>query len=177
MAKIYIGMSGWTFDGWRGDFYPKGLSQKKELEYASQKVTSIEVNGTFYALQKPETFQRWYSETPKDFRLAIKAPQYITHIRRLKDVGSAVIRFLDSGLIHLKEKLGPVLWQFPPNMMLKDDRFEIFLKHLKAYKKYPVRHAFEFRHKSFFNPEFIELLRKNKIALALALACTTLLPL
>lgn len=192
MAKIHIGMSGWTFEGWRGDFYPTGLAQKKELEYASRQVNSIEINGTFYALQKPTTFQKWHDETPKDFCFAIKAPQYITHIRRLKDVDEAVANFFASGLFCLKEKLGPILWQFPPNVTLKDERFEHFLKLLpynskrasriakkhsskmegrsevKAHDDFPIRHAFEFRHPSFFNPTFIDLLRSYGVALVLA---------
>ncbi len=189
MAKIFVGMSGWTFEGWRNDFYPKGLSQKKELEYASRQVNSIEVNGTFYALQKPPTFQRWYEETPKEFVFSIKAPQYITHIRRLKEVEEPVANFFASGLFCLKEKMGPILWQFPPSLTLKDDRFEKFLKMLpydskaavKVAKKhsskmdgrnycevhgdFPIRHAFEFRHPSFANPEFIDLLREYGVAL------------
>jgi uncharacterized protein YecE (DUF72 family) len=192
MPKIHVGMSGWSFAGWRGDFYPKGLVQKKELEYASRKVNSIEVNGTFYSLQKPETFERWYAETPEDFCFSIKAPQYITHIRRLKDVGEPLANFLASGLFCLKEKLGPILWQFPPNVMLKDDRFEKFLEmlphdsksaakiakkhtdkmdgraHVKAEGDFKIRHAFEFRHPSFMNPEFIDLLRKHNVAVVFA---------
>ncbi|MBX9767260.1 MAG: DUF72 domain-containing protein, partial [Bdellovibrionales bacterium] len=192
MSKIRIGMSGWTFEGWRGDFYPKGVSQKKELEFASRKVNSIEVNGTFYSLQKPPTFQRWYRETPEDFCFAIKAPQFITHIKRLKDVEDPVANFFASGLSCLKEKLGPILWQFPPNVTLKDDRFEKFLELLpydpraasKIAKKHTdkmkgraeteflpnqtIRHAFEFRHPSFQNPEFIELLRKYGVAVVFA---------
>lgn len=191
MAKIRIGMSGWTFKGWRGDFYPKDLPQSKELEYASRKLNSIEVNGTFYGLQKPATFERWYEETPKGFYFSIKAPQYVTHVRRLKDVMEPVATFLASGLFCLKEKLGPILWQFPPNVTLKDDRFEKFLKLLPYNSKsaaglakkhaswlkdhalkpkgdFPIRHAFEFRHPSFMKPEFIELLRSHGVALVFA---------
>ena len=192
MPQIRIGMSGWTFDGWRNDFYPKGLVQKKELEYASRKVNSIEVNGTFYALQKPPTFQRWYQETPDDFCFSLKAPQYITHIRRLKDVADPVANFFASGIFCLKEKMGPLLWQFPPNVTLKDDRFEKFLELLPYDSKsasrlakkhsekmegrsfvdvegdYPIRHAFEFRHPSFMNPDFINLLRQYGVAIVFA---------
>lgn len=192
MAKIHIGMSGWTFAGWRGDFYPKGLVQKKELEFASRQVNSIEVNGTFYSLQKPASFERWYAETPEDFCFSLKAPQYITHVRRLKEVDEAVANFFASGLFCLKEKLGPILWQFPPNVMLKDDRFEKFLKLLpydsksasRLAKKHsskmdgrnhtqvsgddPIRHAFEFRHPSFMTPDFIELLRHHGVAVVFA---------
>lgn len=192
MAKIRIGMSGWTYEDWRGDFYPKGLIQRKELEYASRQVSSIEINGTFYSFQKPATFQKWHDETPQDFCFAIKAPQYITHVRRLKEVDSSVANFFASGLFCLKEKLGPILWQFPPNVVLKDDRFEKFLKLLpydsvaasrlakkhtekmegrsvvKAEGDYPMRHAFEFRHPSFMNPDFIEMLRHYGVAVVFA---------
>lgn len=192
MAKIYVGMSGWTFPGWRGKFYPKKLVQKKELHYASRQVNSIEINGTFYSLQKPESFQRWYDETPESFVFSVKAPQYVTHIKRLKDVNEAVANFFASGLFCLKEKMGPILWQFPPNVMLKDDRFEKFLKLLPYDSKsaarlakshgpkvkgrnvtsvtgdYPIRHAFEFRNDSFVNEEFIELLREYSVAVVFA---------
>ncbi len=192
MAKIRVGISGWTFDGWRGNFYPKGLVQRRELEFASRKVSTIEINGTFYSLQKPESFQKWYNETPEDFCFSVKANQYVTHIRRLKEVDGATANFFASGILHLKEKLGPILWQFPPNVALKDDRFENFLKILpfdfqaagelakkhseklagrtytEVSQNFPIRHAFEFRHPSFMNPDFIELLRAYGVALVFA---------
>lgn len=192
MKKIYIGMSGWTNEGWRGDFYPKGLPKSKELEYAGRQVNSIEINATFYSYQKPATFQRWYEETPPGFCFSIKGPQYITHILRLKEVEKSLSNFLASGLFCLKEKMGPLLWQFPPNMVLKDDRFEKFLKLLPYDSKsaarlaknhssrlegrvqlepsghFPIRHAFEFRHPSFMNPDFIDLLRAHGVALVFA---------
>lgn len=127
MAKAWIGISGWTFPGWRGSFYPEDLPQRRELEYASRKLNSIEINGTFYSLQKPATFQNWYDQTPNDFLFSVKAPQFITHVLRLKESAEPLANFFASGLLCLKEKLGPVLWQFPPNVMLKDDRFEKFL--------------------------------------------------
>jgi uncharacterized protein YecE (DUF72 family) len=193
-GKIRIGMSGWTFDGWKGTFYPEGVPKSRELEYASRKVSSIEVNGTFYSLQKPETFSRWHDETPGGFVFSIKAPQYITHVRRLKECDEALATFLASGLFCLKRKLGPILWQFPPNVTLKDDRFQKFLEILPHTLKdasriaknhspkmsdrvqtdglvegdYRLRHAFEFRHPSFLRPEFIELLRKHGVALVFA---------
>lgn len=187
-----MGMSGWTYEPWRGSFYPKGLVQKKELEYASRQVNSIEINGTFYSLQKPESFERWYGDTPKDFMFSLKAPQYITHIRRLKECEEPLCNFLASGVFCLKEKLGPILWQFPPSVTLKDDRFAKFMKLLphdskaavKLAKKHtdkvkgrshtvfkgdhPFRHAFEFRHPSFNDPGFLELMRKNNIAVVFA---------
>jgi uncharacterized protein YecE (DUF72 family) len=169
VAKIYVGTSGWTFEGWRGNFYPKHLPRNQELEYASRKLNSIEINGTFYALQKPKTFKRWYQETPEGFCFSVKAPRYITHIRRLREVDQAVLRFLDSGLLELKEKLGPVLWQFPPTVTLKDNRFEKFLSFLlKTQTNFPIRHAFEFRHFSFFNDDFVNQLRKYNVAIVFA---------
>ncbi len=192
MAKIYVGMSGWTYEPWRGGFYPKGLVQKKELEYASRQVNSIEINGTFYSLQRPSSFEKWYDETPKDFVFAVKGNQYITHIRRLKDVEEPLCNFLASGLLCLKEKMGPLLWQFPPSVILKDDRFEHFLKLLpftskaavrlakkhtakvegrsytKAAGDFPIRHAFEFRHPSFMTPKFMDLLKKYNVAVVFA---------
>lgn len=185
-------MSGWTFEGWRGGFYPKGLVQRRELEFASRQVNSIEVNGTFYSLQKPPTFQKWHDETPDDFCFSIKAPQYITHIRRLKDVSEPLANFFASGLFCLQAKLGPILWQFPPNVTLKDDRFAKFFEILPRTTKEaliiakkhsakmndrafleidadrPLRHAFEFRHPSFMTEDFIHLLRQNNVALVFA---------
>jgi len=188
MSQIRVGFSGWTFPGWKEDFYPKGLSSKDELQFASRKVNPIEINGTFYALQKPATFQHWYDQTPRDFCFSVKAGQFITHVLRLKEVNEPLANFFASGLLCLREKLGPILWQFPPNVMLKDDRFEKFLKLLphdsRAAEKlarrhgskvkgrawtdaggdYPVRHAFEFRHPSFKNPYFIEMLLAHNVA-------------
>jgi uncharacterized protein YecE (DUF72 family) len=192
MAKSWVGISGWTFPGWKGAFYPKDLVQRKQLEFASHRLNSIEINGTFYSLQKPASFQRWFKEVPEDFLFAVKGPQFITHVLRLKHVEEPLANFFASGLLCLKEKLGPILWQFPPNVMLKDDRFETFLKLLpkdaksasklakqhgpkvegrawtKAVGNFPVRHAFEFRHKSFLNPDFLALLRKFNVAFVFA---------
>jgi len=192
MTQIRIGMSGWTHDVWRKSFYPKTVTRKEELSYASRQVTSIEINGTFYALQKPATFQRWYSDTPEGFIFAVKAPQFITHVLRLRECEEPLSTFLASGLLCLKEKLGPILWQFPPYMTLKDNRFEEFAKilphtsieaaelsknhsaHIKdrawteAGGKFRMRHAFEFRHPSFMKPDFIEMLRSYGIAVVFA---------
>jgi uncharacterized protein YecE (DUF72 family) len=192
MRRVWIGISGWTFPGWRGVFYPKGLAQRRELEFASRVVNSIEINGTFYSLQKPESFQAWHDQVPDDFRFAIKAPQFITHIRRLKEVEEPLANFMASGLLCLRRKLGPILWQFPPHVMLKDDRFERFLRLLphdsesaaalarehgpkmkdrawtRAEEKYPIQHAFEFRHPSFAAPDFIRLLKAHGVAFVVA---------
>lgn len=189
MAKIRVGISGWTFPAWRGPFYPKGLVHRRELEFASHALTSIEINGTFYSLQRPATFQKWHDETPPGFVFAVKAPQYITHIRRLKEIDEPLANFFASGLLRLGDKLGPILWQFPPNVMWKDDRFEKFLRQLPRTRKEaarlakqhgekvngrsftesngdgPVRHAFEMRHPSFFTPAFFDLLRAHGAAI------------
>lgn len=192
MRQIRVGTSGWTFAGWRGGFYPQSLAQKNELAYASRRMNSIEINGTFYSLQKPESFLRWREETPEDFVFSVKAPQYITHVRRLKDVEDPLANFLASGVLALGRKLGPILWQFPPNVMLKDDRFETFFRLLphdsesaaRLAKKHTskvegrsfvdpaesfrVRHAFEFRHPSFADPAFIALMRERGVAVVFA---------
>ncbi len=185
-------MSGWTYAPWRGKFYPKGLSQKKELEFASRAVSSIEINGTFYSLQRPETFQAWHDQAPEDFQFAVKAPQFITHVLRLKDAAEPLATFLASGLLKLGRKLGPVLWQLPPNVTLKDDRFEKFFRllphdaksaakiarnhsdrirgraFLEPASNFPIRHAFEFRHPSFDDPSFLKLMRKEGIGVVVA---------
>ncbi len=192
MSEIRVGFSGWTYPPWRGDFYPKGLVQKKELEFASRKVNSLEINGTFHSLQKPESFQKWYAETPDDFCFSVKAPQYITHIRRLKGIEEPLANFFASGVLALKEKLGPILWQFPPNVMLKDDRFDKFFELLpvdfksaaklaknhgekmegrawfEVKKNHSIRHAFEFRHPSFLNPDFQKRLKQCNCAMVFA---------
>jgi uncharacterized protein YecE (DUF72 family) len=192
MASTRVGISGWTFPGWRGAFYPKGLPQRRELEYASRKLNSIEINGTFYSLQKPASFQAWYREVPEDFLFSVKAPQFITHVLRLKEAAEPLANFFASGLLCLKEKLGPILWQFPLNVMLKDDRFDKFLELLpqdsqsaarlakrhgekvegrawtEAEGEFPVRHAFEFRHKSFLNKDFLACLREHNVAFVFA---------
>jgi uncharacterized protein YecE (DUF72 family) len=192
MAKTYVGISGWTFPAWDKIFYPKGLVKRRQLEYASRQLNSIEINGTFYFLQRPATFQRWYDETPDDFVFALKAPQFITHILRLKNSAEPLANFLASGILCLGKKLGPILWQFPPNVTLKDDRFEVFLKMLpqnsrdgakcarkhgekvagraftKVKEDFPVRHAFEFRHPSFLDKDFIALLKSRNVAFVMA---------
>jgi uncharacterized protein YecE (DUF72 family) len=192
MAKSWIGISGWTFPGWDKSFYPKDLVKRRQLEFASRQLNSIEINGTFYSLQKPASFQKWYGETPEGFQFAVKGPQFITHILRLKDVAEPLANFFASGLLCLKEKLGPLLWQFPPNVMLKDDRFERFLRLLphdaksaarlakkhgkkvegrsytKASGDFPVRHAFEFRHPSFLNKDFTAMLKAHNVAFVFA---------
>jgi len=185
-------MSGWRFDGWRGGFYPDNLAQKRELEFASRKLNSIELNGTFYSTQRPKSFQQWSKETPDDFVFAIKGSQFITHIRKLENVEGALANFLAQGMLSLGAKLGPILWQLPPQFSYDAARLEAFLKLLPHTHKQaatyarqrdewmaarswldveedrPLRHAVEIRHKSFAHAEYIELLRKYGIALVIA---------
>jgi uncharacterized protein YecE (DUF72 family) len=190
--KVRIGLSGWTYAPWRGHFYPKGLVQKRELSYAADQFPALEVNGTFYGLQKPEVFGRWKEAVPDDFVFAIKGSRYITHVLRLRDVETPLSNFLASGLLRLGSKLGPLLWQFPPSFRFDAALMEEFLKllpkdtqeaaalakrhdeHLdgrawvETDKKRPLRHAVEIRHDSFRDPAFIDLLRRYGIALVCA---------
>lgn len=191
-GEIRIGISGWRYTPWRGSFYPKGLIQRLELRFASRAVTSIEINGSFYALQTPERYANWYADTPDDFIFSVKAPKFITHERRLRDIEEPMANFMASGLFQLKEKLGPILWQFPPSFKYDEALFRDFLQLLpqdgKAAKqrasqhdperfvngsvdipaKQPLRHTIEIRHDSFVNEGFIELLREFKAALVVA---------
>ena len=188
-----VGISGWIYEPWRGTFYPEGLSQKNELHYASREVNSIEINNTFYVLQKPKSFQKWYQETPDDFMFSVKAHRYVTHIKLLKDVEDGVANFLVSGILELKEKLGPLLWQLPPRLKFDAEKIEKFLKMrppdfktaVKFAKKQkiwrdksevsykvdvnrPLRHALEVRNDSFKDKKFIALLKKYNVALVVA---------
>jgi uncharacterized protein YecE (DUF72 family) len=189
MAEVRVGISGWTFPPWRGLFYPEGLPQKLELHYASRALRTIEINGTFYSLQKPESFAKWADDTPADFVFTVKAPRFITHIRRLKDVAVPVANFMASGVLRLGGKLGPFLWQLPPNLPFDPGRMEEFLSllphdtaagaalarrhddHLKDHAwteidaSRPLRHAIEVRHESFRNAQFVDLLRAHDVAL------------
>jgi uncharacterized protein YecE (DUF72 family) len=163
-GTICVGVGGWTFEPWRGTFYPKGLPQKRELEYASRKLTSIEINATFYRLQKAESFARWYEEAPRSFVFALKGPRFITHRPILAEAGAAIERFFASGVINLKEKLGPINWQFSPAKRYDATDLEAFLKLLpKTIEGRPIRHALEVRHGSFRSAEFVELLRTYRV--------------
>src|SRR5690606_37435518 len=128
MSVVEVGISGWTYKGWRGTFYPDDLPQKSELFYASRELPIFEINGTFYSLLKPESYMNWYETTPPGFVFSVKANRYITHLKRLNDPAESMANFFASGPLALKEKLGPFLWQFPPNMVFDPERFEIFLK-------------------------------------------------
>lgn len=191
-GQIRIGIAGWRYDEWRGTFYPEKLTQKRELEFASRQLNSIELNGTFYSTQRPKSFQSWYEETPDDFVFSIKGSQFITHIRKLENAETALANFLAQGMLCLGKKLGPILWQLPPNFSIDLKRLETFFKLLPrtqrqaaAYARQrdewmasrswleveedlPLHHAVEVRHKSFAVPEYISLLRENNIALVVA---------
>ena len=126
--RIRVGISGWRYSGWRGQFYPNELAQKRELEYASRQVNSIEINGSFYSLQRPENYHAWHEATPGDFVFSVKASRFLTHMRRLKDADTALANFLASGILRLREKLGPILWQLPPNFAYDRARLESFFR-------------------------------------------------
>jgi uncharacterized protein YecE (DUF72 family) len=190
-GAIRIGISGWRYEPWRSVFYPEKPAQKHELRHASSTFRAIEINGTFYSLQRPESFARWREDTPDDFIFTVKGPRYITHMRRLKEVKAPLANFLASGLLNLGSKLGPILWQFPPNFKFDAARMEPFLKLLphstdaaavlaRRHDKFmsgrssmktedrPLRHAIEIRHASFVSPEFISMLRQYDVALVCA---------
>lgn len=168
-GSIRIGVGGWTFPPWRGPFYPKGLAHNRELEFASRRLTSIEINGTFYRSQAPETFAKWHDETPAGFVFAVKAPRYATNRRELASAGESIERFVEGGLLKLKDKLGPVNWQLPPTRKLDLDDVERFLKLLpQAVAGRPMRHAIEVRHASFRAPEFLALAREHAVAVVVA---------
>ena len=160
-GQIRIGIGGWTFAPWRGVFYPDKLPQAKELNYAASKLTSIEINGTFYGSQKPESFRKWASEVPDDFVFSLKGPRYATNRRVLAEAGESVQRFYDSGVLELGNKLGPVLWQFAPTKKFDPSDFGAFLELLpRELGGRALRHVVEVRHDSFCVPEFITLLRQ-----------------
>ena len=192
MGELRIGVSGWKYDSWRGDFYPTGLVQSRELEFISRRMNSVEINGSFYSLQRPSSYKRWADETPDDFLFALKGSKYITHMKKLMDVRKPLANFFASGVLRLGKKLGPILWQLPPWLAYDRDRMTEFLKMLPrtsvaagalalehTLKKKDriatdvlastrLRYAFEPRHDSFFTADFIELLRKHKAALVFA---------
>jgi uncharacterized protein YecE (DUF72 family) len=165
---IRVGIGGWVFPPWRGEFYPKELPQARELEYASRKLTTIEINATFYRTQKPESFRRWAQETPDDFVFSLKGPQFATNRRVLAEAGDSVQRFFASGVLELKAKLGPVLWQMAPTKKFDPEDFAAFLALLpQRLDGRSIRHVVEVRHKSFVDAGFITLLRKFSVAVAL----------
>ena len=192
MPRAYIGLSGWNYPGWRGDFYPDGLRQKDELAYAASHFRSIEVNGTFYSLKRPADFAGWREATPRDFVFAVKGSRFITHMKQLRDPRIALANVFAQGLLRREEKLGPLLWQFPERMRFDDaraERFDEFLgmlprdteaaaalakEHgpqvegrawLETGRRRRIRHAVEVRHESFFVEPFMRLLRRHGVAL------------
>jgi uncharacterized protein YecE (DUF72 family) len=189
--SVRIGISGWTYAPWRGTFFPRELRQRDELTYAASQVSSIEINGTFYSLHKASSWASWYERTPNDFLFSVKAPRFVTHVHRLKDATVPVANFFASGVLRLREKLGPILWQIPPSLAYDAKVLEEFLRllprdtaaalalgrqhdgnvdepWLKPDKPRRLRHALEVRHRSFLNADFIATLRRHGVALVIA---------
>lgn len=164
-GSIRVGIGGWVFEPWRGTFYPEGLPQKRELEHAAAHLGTIEINGTYYGSQKPESFARWRAETPEGFVFAVKGSRYITNRRVLAEAGPSIETFFSGGVMELKEKLGPINWQFMPTKAFDPADFEAFLKLLpRSVEGIAIRHAVEVRHDSFRSPDFIALLRAYGVA-------------
>jgi uncharacterized protein YecE (DUF72 family) len=191
-GTIRVGISGWTYPPWRGVWYPKGLAHRRELEFASRRLSSIEVNGSFYALQRPASWQAWREQTPDDFLFSVKAGRFITHMKKLRDVETPLANFFASGLLALGDKLGPVLWQLPPNLGFDEARMRDFLSLLPRTTtaaaglaaqhdermegrarvttdaERPLRHAVEVRHATFETGAFLDLLRAHDVAVVTA---------
>ncbi|WP_345777603.1 DUF72 domain-containing protein [Dyella sp. LX-1] len=192
MAKARIGISGWRYAPWRGEFYPDELPQREEMAYASRQLASIEINGSFYSLQRPSSYARWREDTPRGFVFAVKAPRYVTHMRRLRNAEHGLANFFASGVLCLREKLGPILWQLPPSLRYHEEVLEEFLAQLpkdtesatawarrhadlpasrtawETDRRRRLRHAMEVRHESFRDPAFIAQLRRHGVALVVA---------
>jgi uncharacterized protein YecE (DUF72 family) len=168
-GRIFVGVGGWNFAPWRGLFYPRGLPHARELAYMSGELSSIEINSTFYGLQKPATFQRWHDETPEGFVFAVKAPRFVTGRRDLATAADGIARFLDSGVLRLARKLGPLNWQLAPFKRFVAAEVDAFLGLLpKEQDGMTLRHAIEVRHASFVVPEFVRLARHHGVAIVLA---------
>ena len=163
--RILVGVGGWNFAPWRGSYYPKGLTQARELEYSSRKLTSIEINSTFYGLQKPATFKKWHDATPEGFVFSVKAPRFVTQRKTLASAASSIERFLQSGVLQLGAKLGPINWQLAPEKQFDAKDLEQFLALLpRELEGRALRHALEVRHASFDNDEFVALMREHEVA-------------
>ena len=159
--RIYVGIGGWTYEPWRGVFYPKGLPHARELSYAGEHLTSIEINGTFYRTQTPATFRKWASEVPDGFVFSVKGPRYAVNRRVLSEAGDSIKRFLESGVTELGTRLGPLLWQFTPYKKFDEKDFGGFLELLpETFDGHRLRHVVEIRNDSFRTPVFITLVRK-----------------
>ena len=168
-GRLYVGVGGWTFQPWRGVFYPKGLTQKRELEYASRVLTSLEINGTYYSTFKPASWQKWRDETPGRFVFSVKASRYCTNRKQLASAGESIERFAAQGLAELGKRLGPVNWQFMETKKFDAEDVEAFLKLLpREVAGVPLRHALEVRHESFVNPKFVDLARRPNVAIVYA---------
>jgi len=166
---IYVGIGGWVFEPWRDNFYPKGLPQKRELEYAGGKLTAIEINGTYYGSQKPESFRKWAAETPEGFVFSLKGSRFTTNRRVLAEAGESIDRLISSGVTELKSKLGPINWQFMETKKFDPEDFEAFLALLpKEADGVRLRHVVEVRHESFQTPEFVELARRHGVGIVVA---------
>jgi uncharacterized protein YecE (DUF72 family) len=165
--KIRVGIGGWVYPPWRGVFYPPGLPHARELAHASRQVTAIEINGTFYGAQKPASFRRWHDETPEDFVFSLKGPRFATHRSDLAAAAPSIDRFFASGVLELRDKLGPILWQFAPWMPFDEGAFGAFLDLLPyRLEDRTIRHVVEVRHRSFAAPAFTDLLRRHRVAVA-----------
>ena len=168
-SNIHIGIGGWTYAPWRGVFYPEGLVQKRELEYASQKLTSIEINGTYYSTFKPASWAKWRDATPEGFVFAVKGSRYCTNRKELAGAGESVARFVGQGLHELGDRLGPINWQLAETKKFDADDIEAFLKLLpRDVSGLPLRHALEVRHPSFADPRFYDLARRHNVAIVFA---------
>jgi uncharacterized protein YecE (DUF72 family) len=192
-GDVRIGLSGWTYKSWRGRFYPKGLPHKRELSHVGSIFSTVEINGTFYSMQRPNSFGRWAELTPDDFVFAVKGPRFLTHMKRLNEPMAPLANFIASGVLRLGGKIGPILWQLPPNFRFDRDKLDAFFRllprdtraaaalgrrhdhRLKARawlragaRPHRLRHAIEVRHDSFRDPAFIDLLRRHDVALVCA---------
>ncbi len=166
-GAIRVGIGGWVYPPWRGAFYPQGLRQAEELAYASRHVTAIEINGTFYRIQNPASYRKWHDETPVDFVFSLKGPRFLTHRNELASAAPYMERFFTSGLLDLRDKLGPILWQFAPTKEFAAADLAAFLNLLPhEIGGRRLRHVIEARHQSFAAPAFLDLLREHGVALA-----------
>ncbi len=168
-GRIRAGVGGWTFEPWRGVFYPKGLKQAQELDYASRQLSAIEINGTYYSTFKPDSFAKWRAATPDGFKFSVKASRFCTNRKVLADMGKSLEVFLNQGMVELGDRLGPILWQFMGTKKFEPEDFEGFLKLLPdQLDGLPLRHVVEPRHDSFKDPAFVALCRKYNVAVCLA---------
>jgi len=192
MADVRVGISGWRYPSWRGAFYPAGLPQRRELEHVAQRLRTVEINGSFYSLQRPEWYRRWADQTPEDFLFAVKGGRFVTHLKRLRGVETPLANFFASGVLALGDRLGPVLWQLPPTVAFDPELLDAFLallprdtaaaaalaaRHddrlkapawLEVSAGRPLRHALEVRHESFRDPAFAALARRHGVAVVVA---------